>query len=107
MEFEQDHAIVGMIDTTWSDVEIEPNCTDVNVYIHKSTPANVRKVWRKQGRIFPGYVIVEFMLPQDGFCLVTEAFLRLRDRGLAVDDIVKRKPSDVQTGRVLTTVRVF
>lgn len=102
--FEQDHAIIGEIDTTWSDFETEPSYEDEDVYIHTSTPASVRMAWCGRLRISPGYVVARFLLPHDGFCLVAERFLRLRDRPLMVGEIVKRKRSDVQSGRVLSSV---
>ena len=107
VDFQQDRAIVGAIYTTWSDGEIPRKYTDETIYIHRSTPAGVRNFWNTHRRIIHGYVLVEFLLQQDGFCLVAEHMLRLRDRGLVVDETVKRRPFDVQSGRVLSLVGVL
>ena len=50
----------------------------------------------------PGYVIIEFMLPGDGFCLIQEDDLCLRDRHFFLGDIVQRHASDHQSGRVMS-----
>ena len=101
----QDDAVVGEVYLTWSDVESENPCGDEKIYVHKSTPAHVLHTWRTHWRPCPGYVGIEFLLPQDGYCLIAERSLRLRDRSLVMGDIVKRKPSDAQSGRVLSLVR--
>ena len=102
IQFKDDPDITGVIDVTWSDVENEPACSNDHLYVHMSMPTKVWKTWRKEKRLLPGYVIVEFMLPQDGFCLISESSLYLYDRASVLGDIVKRKASDQQSGRVLS-----
>lgn len=105
VEFKQDNMIVGEIYTTWSDVDTPPRYRDRNIFVHRSTPEKALKAWFNHRRIAPGFVMVEFLLPQNGLCLVAEQSLRLRDRGFVLGDVVKRKPSDAQSGRILSLVR--
>ena len=102
--FEQDHAIIAAVCLTWSDIDPPGDFRDKNIYVPAAAPANLLKTWNSNGRPSPGYVMVEFLLPIDGCCLVAENMLRLHDRNLMVDDIVKRRPTDVQSGRVLSLV---
>ena len=103
VEFKDDSDITGVIDATWSDVEGGPTHIDEHIYVQRCMPTKVSNEWRKEQRLLPGYVIVDFMLTQNGFCLIAENSLRLRDRPLFLGDIVKRKASDQQSGRVMST----
>ena len=102
VELKHDSTITGLVCMTWSDVEEAPTRTFKELYFHSSTPVNILSLWRKEKRLVPGCVIVEFMLPGDGFCLVQEDSLNLRDRSLFLGSIVKRNASDQQSGRVMS-----
>ena len=101
--FKADPSILGTIEYTWTD-PIQHDFEDSETcYLHKELPSEVRMAWMRERRLLPGFVIVEFMNACDGFCLVSEQSLRLVDHSLAVGDVVKRKPSDFQSGIVIST----
>ena len=101
--FKADPSIIGTVEYTSNDVDTDISEGFVNCYIHKSLPSKVRKSWFQAEHLDPGYVIVAFMQPYDGYCLVAESSLQLVDRALAVGDVVKRGPSDAQSGTVIST----
>jgi len=102
--FRADPHITGTIEQTWSDVDsTETSEALINCYIHKGLPSKARKAWFSDERLLPGYVIVAFMQPYDGYCLVSEQSLFLVDRSLALGDVVKKSPSDAQSGTVIST----
>lgn len=101
--FSEGPSIVGTINLTWSEVDAESSGELTSCYVHKNLPSHIKKAWFTEERLLPGFVIVEFLLPHDGFCLVAETSLKLIDRGLAVGDVVKRKLSDIESGTVIST----
>lgn len=101
--FREDTHITGTIEQTWSDIDPEPSEALTTCYVHKDLPAKVRKTWFSEGRLPPGYVIVTFMQPYDGHCLLAEISLSLLDRSLAAGDVVKTAPSDAHSGTVIST----
>ena len=101
--FKNDPAIIGTIEYTWSEVDIDPSLGLTNCYINKDLPTRVRKAWFEDERLSPGYVIIAFLQQCDGFCLVHESSLSLIDRSLAIGDAVKRSPSDAQSGTIIST----
>lgn len=103
MAIKEDPSILGTVEQTWSDIDPITSGAFTNFFYHKSLRAQVRKTFGIEGKLLPGYVLVEFMNECDGFCLVDEKSLRLVDRGLAVGDVVKRKASDQMSGTVLST----
>ena len=101
--FKADPAIVGTVEYTWSEVESDLSLGLTNCYIHKHLPSSVRKARFEDERLPPGYVIIAFSQPCDGYCLVHESSLSLIDRSLAVGNTVKRSPSDAQSGTIIST----
>ena len=101
--FKADLAIVGTIEYTWSEVDVDLSLGLTNCYIYKGLPPRVRKAWFEDERLSPGYVIIAFLQPCDGYCLVHESSLSLIDRSLAVGDTVKKFPSDAQSGTIIST----
>ena len=101
--FKSDPAIVGTVEYTWSEVDLDLSVGLTNCYIYKDLPPRVRKAWFEDERLPPGYVIIAFLQQCDGHCLVHESFLSLIDRSLAVGDTVKKSPSDAQSGTIIST----
>ena len=101
--FKADPAIVGTIEHTWSEVDVDLSLGLTNCYIYKDLPPRVRKAWFEDERLSPGYVIIAFLQQCDGYCLVHESSLSLIDRSLAVGDTVKKFPSDAQSGTIIST----
>ena len=101
--FKSDPAIVGTVEYTWSEVDLDLSVGLTNCYIYKDLPPRVRKAWFEDERLSPGYVIIAFLQQCDGYCLVHESFLSLIDRSLAVGDTVKKSPSDAQSGTIIST----
>ena len=99
----KDASIVGTVDRTWSDVEDHPISEYRIVYLHNDLPAASRRAWLDEDTLLPGLVLIEFAQSCDGYCLISEDDLVLLDRTLTVGDIIKQKPSDVQSGVVLST----
>ena len=100
---EGDPTIIGSVVQTWSSLDPADEEAQTDVYFHKHLPRAVKRKWIKEAALEPGYVIIEFQNEGDGYCLVEESSLRLIDRSLAVGDVVKRKPSDHQSGMVIST----
>ena len=100
--FKADPAIVGTVERTWSDVESSSEGF-FECYIHWDLPLKVRSDWFDIGKLTPGYVIIAFDREYDGYCLVAERSLQLIDRALAAGDVVKKRPSDIQSGTVIST----
>lgn len=100
--FKADHAIIGTIERTWSDIECSSQGPAV-CYIHKDLPLRVRKAWFDDQKLSPGYVILSFKEDYDGHCLVAESCLQLIDRSFGVGDVVKKKFSDTHSGTVIST----
>ena len=101
--FKSDPAIVGTVEYTWSEVDLDLSVGLTNCYICKDLPPRVRKAWFEDERLSPGYVIIAFLRQCDGYCLIHESFLSLLDRSLAVGDTVKKSPSDAQSGTIIST----
>lgn len=101
--FKDDPDIVCVIEQTWSDVDKDTSEGSGLCYFHKSLPAKVKDAWLLEERLLPGYVIVQFWEDYDGYCLVCEDSLKLLDRSLAAGDVVKKHPSDAQSGTVTST----
>ena len=101
--FKADHAIIGTIERTWSDVEGYSSKAPAVCYVHKDLPLRVRLAWFNDQKLSPGYVIVEFKEDYDGHCIVAESCLQLVDRSFAVGDVVKKKFQDTQSGTVIST----
>lgn len=101
--FKDDPDIVGVVEQTWSDVDNDTSEVSSLCYVHKSLPAKVKDAWFLGERLLPGYVIVQFWEDYDGYCLISEKSLKLVDRSLAAGDVVKRHPSDAQSGIVTST----
>ena len=104
VELRSDARVKGVVHVTWSDLsDSDPAWNNEEIlYVHSSTPRKILRIWRKEQRLVPGYVIIEFMLPGDGFCLIQEDDLCLRDRHFFLGDIVQRHASDHQSGRVMS-----
>ena len=100
--FKADHAIIGTIERTWSDLECSSKGR-TDCYVHKDLPLKVRKAWLDNQKLSPGYVILAFEEEYDGHCLVAESCLQLVDRSFAIGDVVKKKFSDTQSGTVIST----
>ena len=100
--FKADHAIIGTIERTWSDVDCSSK-GPTDCYVHKDLPLRVGKAWLEDQKLSPGYVILAFKEDYDGHCLVDESYLQLVDRSLAIGDVVKKKFSDTQSGTVIST----
>ena len=100
--FKADHAIIGTIERTWSDIDCSSKAP-ADCYIHKDLPLSVRKAWFDDQKLSPGYVILAFKEDYDGHCLVAESCLQLIDRSFAVGDVVKKKFSDTHSGTVIST----
>ena len=98
-----DSHITAIVEHTWSQVDLDASDCLVNCYIHKNLPSKVRRSWFKQENLLPGHVIIAFLQPYDGCCLIPERSLELVDRSLAAGDVVKRSASDAQSGRVIST----
>ncbi|KAL6715331.1 hypothetical protein ACLMJK_007597 [Lecanora helva] len=101
--FRDDSAIIGTIERTWSETEPEPIEDLDRCYVHKSQPWEVRAKWFTEGLLSPGYVIVEFMRPYDGSCLISEDSLLLIDRAFVAGDVVKKGLSNPQSGTIIST----
>ena len=101
--FKADPAIVGTVEYTWSEVDLDLSVGLTNCYIYKDLPPRVRKAWFEDEQLSPGYVIIAFLQQCDGYCLVHESSLSLIDRSLAVGDTVKKSPSDAQSGTIIST----
>lgn len=101
--FKADPDIIGSIQRTWSDVDGGSSEGAENCYMHKRLPIDVKHSWIGGERLLPGYVVVEFLQDYDGYCLVSEDSLSLVDRSLAVGDVVKKYPSDAQSGTIIST----
>lgn len=101
--FKADKSIIGTIECTWNDVDRDTSGGKEICYVHKNLPSNVKDAWFDNEELLPGFVIVEFLRDYDGYCLVPESSLDLADRSLAVGDVVKKMPLDVQSGTVIST----
>ena len=101
--FKSDPAIVGTVEYTWSEIDLDLSVGLTNCYIYKDLPPTVRKAWFEDERLSPGYVIIAFLQQYDGHCLVHESFVSLIDRSLAVGDTVKKSPSDARSGTIIST----
>jgi len=101
--FRADSFIVASIVRSWSDVDQGCSEGNENCYIHKNLPCKVKDAWFKEEWLLPGYVIVDFSEDYDGYCLVSEDSLELVDRSLATGDVVKKYPSDAQSGTIIST----
>ena len=104
--FKADPGIIASIESTWSDVDqvsAAPSEGNENCYIHKNLPADVKHAWLGDGRLLPGFVVVQFLQDYDGYCVVSEDSLNLVDRSFAVGDVVKKYPSDAQSGTIIST----
>jgi len=99
----RDPSITGTVACTWSDVDSQAEEGFDSCYIHKTLPSRVKKEWFLREKLLPGYVLVELISEMDGSVLVAEGSLGLVDRSLAVGDIVKRSPTDMQSGTVIST----
>ena len=100
--FKADHAIIGTISHTWSDIDCLSKAP-TDCYVHKDLPLRVRKAWFEDQKLNPGYVIIAFKEDYDGHCLVAESCLQLVDRCFCIRDVVKKKFSDTQSGTVIST----
>ena len=98
-----DEAIIGTVAYTWNDLDADLDDDVTYYYVHKDLPSKVIHACFGSGRLLPGYVIVEFMQPYDGHCLVAESSLQLVDRALAMGDVVKKNPTHSQSGTVIST----
>lgn len=104
--FNADPDIIASIESTWSDVDqvsAAPSEGNENCYIHKNLPNDVKYAWLGDGRLLPGYVVVQFLQDYDGYCLVSEDSLNLVDRSFATGDVVKKYLSDAQSGTIIST----
>ncbi len=100
--FKADPAIIGTIESTWSDVE-SPRKGILDCYIHKDLPSKVGKAFFADEKLLPGYVIIAFLKDNDGYCLLAEDSLQLIDRSFAAGDVVKKRLSDTHSGIVMNT----
>ena len=101
--FRDDPSIIGTIRRTWRDIDSGYTESSDECYFHQELSAEKRRLWLREGRLLPGYVIIEFLEEYDGLCLIGEKSLRLVDRSFAVGDAVKRKCSNPQSGIVIST----
>ena len=67
------------------------------IYHSGVSNALVKECFR-EGQPPSGHVVIRFVEPDLGSCLVNENTLMLKDRGLTVGDVVKKNSSDAQSG---------
>ncbi|KAL9120604.1 MAG: hypothetical protein Q9187_002841 [Circinaria calcarea] len=93
-----DPSIIGVVDVD-SEIFIDLD----ELISHDGVSWELQEQFLLQRRLPPGHVLVIFIEPYHGCSLVPESALILVDRGLAVGDVVKRHPSDAQSGTVTRT----
>lgn len=95
------HSIIGIVESTWRDVD-SIGLTRPSEWIpHSGTSEDATKRSTREGQPATGHVVVRFILPDTGCALLREEDLLLLDRALTMGDVVKRRPTDAESGMVL------
>ena len=96
-----DHSIIGIVESTWRDVDSVGYTRPSDWIPHNGTSKDATKRSTKAGQPITGHVVVRFILPDTGCALLQEKDLLLLDRALTNGDVVKRRPTDAESGVVL------
>ncbi|KAL8813294.1 MAG: hypothetical protein Q9200_000364 [Gallowayella weberi] len=97
-----DPTIKGIILQTWHDVDADPLAIGKRFLVHKDLPHSLQQQVKRTRLAPKGYAVLK-ILPLKFELLVNEDDLVLLDRYFSRGDVVKRNPTDVQSGTVIGT----
>ncbi|KAL8689555.1 MAG: hypothetical protein Q9224_004615 [Gallowayella concinna] len=97
-----DPTIRGIILQTWHDVDADALVIRNRFLVHKDLPHELQLQVKRTKFVPKGYVVLK-ILPLKFELLVHESDLVLLDRYFSRGDVVKRSPTDAQSGTVIGT----
>ncbi|KAL8799871.1 MAG: hypothetical protein Q9182_005578 [Xanthomendoza sp. 2 TL-2023] len=95
-----DPSIRGIILQTWHDVDADPLLIRKRFLVHKDLPHYLQQQVKRTRLVPKGYAVLK-ILPLKFELLVNENDLVLLDRYFSRGDVVKRNPTDAQSGTVI------
>ncbi|KAL8995224.1 MAG: hypothetical protein Q9169_004988 [Polycauliona sp. 2 TL-2023] len=96
-----DPSLKGVVERVWHDVEADPYEVQIRFLVHKDLPDSVRQQLKRSELLPKNYVILGLLWSPKVNILVHTSDLILIDKYFSRGDVVKRDPSNAQSGTVI------
>ena len=103
VSLKSDPSIIAVVESTWRDVDSGGFSRPSDWIIHAGVTISAARKCIHDAQPPIGHVTIRFILPDIGCVLIKEDDLILIDRALTLGDVVKRRPTDMQSGMILKT----
>ncbi|KAL8846377.1 MAG: hypothetical protein Q9221_008538 [Calogaya cf. arnoldii] len=98
-----DPSLKGIVERVWHDTEADPYTVKNRFLVHKDLPDHVRQKLKRTKLLPENFVVLRLLWLPSVDILVHTSDLVLIDRYFSRGDVVKRSPSDAQSGTVIGT----
>ncbi|KAL8775521.1 MAG: hypothetical protein Q9209_000017 [Squamulea sp. 1 TL-2023] len=97
-----DPSLRGFVNRTWHDTDTYPFATSNRFLVHKDLPDHLRQQIKRTKLLPRNYVVLKILTPKVELLIHTDDLI-LIDKYFARGDVVKKSPSDAQSGTVIGT----
>lgn len=101
VSLKSDPSVIAVVESTWRDVDSGGFSRPSDWIIHAGITISAARKCIYDAQPPTGHVTIRFIPPDIGCVLIKEDDLTLTDRALTMGDVVKRRPTDMQSGMVL------
>ncbi|KAL8674666.1 MAG: hypothetical protein Q9168_000974 [Polycauliona sp. 1 TL-2023] len=96
-------SLKGVVERVWHDVEADPYDVQIRFLVHKDLSESIRQQLKRSELLPKNYVVLGLLWSPEVNILVHTSDLILIDKYFSRGDVVKRNPSDAQSGTVIST----